>query len=672
VRTAPRCRSRPRHGRQPHLRQQAAASTCVVGRAASDRDWHPVDVPFLGPRIAIVPPPPPSMASSVGVLATEAPPQPPAVRPPPSALPSAFDPPDAIARLPKRPRESESVSPPSKAARQLNPPASPARSARLALATTTSSPPPRTGAAALQDERRRRPRERASSPGPPCPGPPCPDPDHAVLESLMSAATRAMSRPADAPQMAPTANMDPAVKAVTALSIPPSGAVRADDRADDRAESSPQSATSVAGVPVTESPTPMDVDTKAELLSAQQVAGQDDRPQPGSLSYPGSLQIPGAVPEQAARGMTFPMPTQIQTSPTSSGGKKHKCPYCSTEFTRHHNLKSHLLTHSQEKPYVCTECQMRFRRLHDLKRHGKLHSGEKPHVCLKCDRKFARGDALARHSKGVGGCAGRRASMGSFADGDELDGAMGEGDESTMSGIAYDNDDDEELRRQSLPSMGPQHASGDGYGAHSRSYPSAGPRPAASGLYPPNVNPAQTGAATNSSSSVPNSMASNHTASTGMSSSMPAGGGNAGMYSQSGMTESPKPLSPGLPGHDSSNVARPRSPGLSQQFQQHHMGRRQSELQSPHSGKPRPKLPGLSHPGFAAPGGTAAFSHGRTPSGAQPAGGDSGNMFAQSDPSVWAYIQTLEDKVKLLSEKVLSLDQEVAGLKKQLETRNGA
>jgi hypothetical protein len=25
--------------------------------------------------------------------------------------------------------------------------------------------------------------------------------------------------------------------------------------------------------------------------------------------------------------------------------KKHKCPYCETEFTRHHNLKSHMLTH---------------------------------------------------------------------------------------------------------------------------------------------------------------------------------------------------------------------------------------------------------------------------------------------------------------------------------------
>jgi Zinc finger, C2H2 type len=89
---------------------------------------------------------------------------------------------------------------------------------------------------------------------------------------------------------------------------------------------------------------------------------------------------------------------------------KHKCPYCSTEFTRHHNLKSHLLTHPHEKPYVCSTCQSRFRRLHDLKRHTKLHPVEIPHISSQCGRKFARGDALARHQKGPGSCPGTRSS----------------------------------------------------------------------------------------------------------------------------------------------------------------------------------------------------------------------------------------------------------------------
>lgn len=56
--------------------------------------------------------------------------------------------------------------------------------------------------------------------------------------------------------------------------------------------------------------------------------------------------------------------------PVSRDGKKrkHKCQECGQYFTRLHNLKSHLLTHSQEKPFVCKECGHKFRRLHDLKR----------------------------------------------------------------------------------------------------------------------------------------------------------------------------------------------------------------------------------------------------------------------------------------------------------------
>ncbi|KAH3671353.1 hypothetical protein WICMUC_004650 [Wickerhamomyces mucosus] len=84
--------------------------------------------------------------------------------------------------------------------------------------------------------------------------------------------------------------------------------------------------------------------------------------------------------------------------------KVFACPHCPNTFTRKHNLKSHLLIHSQSKPFHCSICSSKFRRLHDLKRHEKLHTGEKPYECEKCGRKFARCDALVRHINSQSGC----------------------------------------------------------------------------------------------------------------------------------------------------------------------------------------------------------------------------------------------------------------------------
>ncbi|KAE9581109.1 hypothetical protein CGMCC3_g3199 [Colletotrichum fructicola] len=576
------------------------------------------------------------MASDNGPIATEAPLLAASAPVASDAFALGGDP--ARSKSLKRARETTPTSPTSAAVDPVADPAaaapviapfdfpSPTKSARFALASSRRSPTPLTAAAALEalDEERRR-EQRLNPPGS------SDNPGHSVL-SVLAGSVAAMSRPDDAPQ-APTASMEASTKEPQTVSIPQPNNAPAEN-----AEISPQSATSVAsiaGALVTASPGPMEVDHKTNEQPQQQqqsqpqlqatpqpphpATAQEDKITPGSLSYPGSLQAAAMMPAPPARGMSFPMPSPGHESPTQSSGKKHKCPFCDTEFTRHHNLKSHLLTHSQEKPYICQECSMRFRRLHDLKRHSKLHTGEKPHVCPKCDRKFARGDALARHSKGAGGCAGRRSSMGSFAETDDMDGpSMADGDDS-MAGVVYGNEEDmtEEERRLSLPSIKAQHVAGqgnmEGYAPHSRTYPPAGPRPGTTGgLYPPNVD--RGASSTNTSPSMPNSIAGGHTPNTSVS-SMPQ-----------------------------------------QQF-----GRRPSERNT--------------SPVFAAPAG----AH---PRGAGSGTENGNNMFA-TDPGLWAYVQNLEEKVKQLSDKITAFEKadtakqaqiglltsEVTGLKKQLEAR---
>lgn len=92
------------------------------------------------------------------------------------------------------------------------------------------------------------------------------------------------------------------------------------------------------------------------------------------------------------------------SSESQNNTRIFNCENCGKVFTRKHNLKSHLLIHTDIKPYNCKDCSKSFRRINDLKRHELLHTGEKPFKCEKCFKSFARADALLRHSNSPYGC----------------------------------------------------------------------------------------------------------------------------------------------------------------------------------------------------------------------------------------------------------------------------
>ena len=341
----------------------------------------------------------------------------------------------------------------------------------------------------------------------------------------------------------------------------------------------------------------MQIDTPTE--SSPNARDSDLTPGNSSKSENKALTYPPQPPRDPidltpARGMSLP-----GSSRKSLSMKKHKCHYCDTEFTRQHNLKSHLLTHSQEKPFTCDQCNAKFRRLHDLKRHAKLHTGERPHICHKCGRRFARGDALARHSKGPGGCAGRRSSIG---DDDDPDG--GSNPDDSMNIDDPQSKDEEALdyaRRRSEPnnrnldaSLHPHAESGTGaFRQHSSTFPGVA---AMSG-----------GSRTASISDGRNSSTSHLSPRLGTGGAYPHGQQalpSSSSFAHGGMTESPKPLSPSradsrqLGGISSLTSARDRSPSYSQSFssQAHGLGPSgtNSPMNLPLPTSHGPQLPSLS------------------------------------------------------------------------------
>ncbi|KXT00092.1 hypothetical protein AC578_5786 [Pseudocercospora eumusae] len=577
-----------------------------------------------------------------------------------------------------------------------------------------STPLPLTGAAAMAELKRRKQQQQNNRAGS---RQTSPNPQVQAMQSLLG--TGGMSRPDDAP--APNKMSEPFRKVAEKINVPENNT-----QMDSEQEVSPVSlgsfGSTLEGAGGNNAMTATSNDqthAPGQFVAepAQMTEGDyqhnngthlavQDQDKQMSLSYPGPPPQSEQGQDGAGPSRSMTLPGFGQASPKSPAGpnKRHKCPYCATDFTRHHNLKSHLLTHSQEKPYVCQTCQARFRRLHDLKRHTKLHTGERPHTCDKCGRRFARGDALARHNKGPGGCAGRRASFG----GDDEFGDGGEG----MDGVEYQDDDDgtdEHGRRISEPNRKrqqletPQDPNRAVYRQHSSTYPPT-PRQLqqqqGGSMGPPQVvHPTGAGSVTS-----PRDMS-----------------GQQGYYGPGQvfgeptmLTSSPKPLSPGQPqdqhrlsvGDGSVQLGRNRSTSLTTQFQQQHFGRgsgartppqanAQFQQGAPHINLPpigstsQPQarggmqaattMPGVPAPTMAGQSFIPSAQHGSNAGSSSSHGRSSGSsmrdMAGQDPNDIWGYVRQLEQKFSRMQDeyelRISRLQEELISLRGQVNNLNG-
>ena len=65
-----------------------------------------------------------------------------------------------------------------------------------------------------------------------------------------------------------------------------------------------------------------------------------------------------------------------KSNPIKLGPEKFGCPFCSTETSRSHDMRRHIMIHTGEKPFTCNVCLKSFAQKTNLARHVMIHTRE--------------------------------------------------------------------------------------------------------------------------------------------------------------------------------------------------------------------------------------------------------------------------------------------------------
>nr|CAD7433066.1 unnamed protein product [Timema monikensis] len=94
----------------------------------------------------------------------------------------------------------------------------------------------------------------------------------------------------------------------------------------------------------------------------------------------------------------FKIKSILKTHLISHGEHRpHKCGFCGRCFKLNNTLKNHLVTHREKRPYKCDICSKNFKNKTILKTHLVTHGEHRPHKCDVCGKLFKLNKSLKSH-----------------------------------------------------------------------------------------------------------------------------------------------------------------------------------------------------------------------------------------------------------------------------------